>query len=187
MEIKAAIEGILFASGDPVDVSRIAAVLGVTRGEAESAALELAHDMRQSGRGVRVVRIENALQMCSAPELADVIRTTLESGKPPKLSPQALEVLSVVAYFQPVTRAYIEQVRGVDASNTLRMLQTRGLVERCGHLNVVGRPSLYATTDAFLRTFALESLSELPPLAGSPVAPDGSADDQITIDGDFPV
>ena len=104
------------------------------------------------------------LQLCSAPEYADYIRAALETRKPPKLSQAALEVLSVVAYFQPVTRAYIESVRGVDSSYTVSVLEERGLIEPCGHLDAPGRPTIFRTTPTFLRTFGLSSLQELPEL-----------------------
>ncbi|MDR0916792.1 MAG: SMC-Scp complex subunit ScpB [Oscillospiraceae bacterium] len=170
--IEAALEGILFAAGDPIESARIAAVLDVSQAEVLAAADVLARKYEREGRGVRVVRLEDALQMCSAAEFADVIRLALEKGKPPRLSPQSLEALAVVAYFQPVTKAYVEQVRGVDCSNSLHVLQIRGLVERRGHLAVPGRPALYYTTDEFLRTFGLNSLAELPPLPGKDDAPE---------------
>ena len=165
-DIESAIEGILFASGDPLDAARIAAVLGVSRADVLDAAAAMSGKYEAARRGIRLVRIENSLQLCSAPELADTIRTALETGKPPRLSQAALEVLSVVAYFQPVTRAYVEQVRGVDCTNTMHVLATRGLIKRQGHLAVPGRPGLYVTTDDFLRTFGIVSLDELPSLPG---------------------
>ena len=102
--------------------------------------------------------------MCSAPEYADGIRKALESRKPPKLSQPALEALAIVAYFQPVTRAYIEQVRGVDSSYTVGLLLERGLICEAGRLNVPGRPMQFRTTKAFLRSFGLSSLDDLPEL-----------------------
>jgi segregation and condensation protein B len=102
--------------------------------------------------------------MCSAPEYADSIRLVLETRKPPQLSQPALEVLAVVAYFQPVTRAYIEQVRGVDCTYTVKMLLERGLIEDAGRLDVPGRPMMFKTTKVFLRTFGISSLAQLPEL-----------------------
>jgi len=176
-DIESILEGILFVSGDPVESKRIAAVLGVSDAAVNIAADSLAQKYESERRGIRIVRLESALQMCSAPEYAETIRLALEKGRPPRLSPQALETLSVVAYFQPVTRAYIEQVRGVDCTNSLQVLQIRGLVERHGHLNTPGRPSLYRTTDEFLRTFGISSLSELPPLPGA-----DPPDEQLTFE-----
>jgi len=181
-EIEAAIEGILFASGEAVSIDRIATVLAVERDDIADAAARLADRYAYERRGVRIVRMDDCLQMCSAPELADVIRTALETRKPPKLSPTALEVLAIVAYFQPVTRAYIEQVRGVDSSYTVGVLTERGLIEPAGRLAVPGRPVLYKTTLDFLRTFGVASLSELPELPESDTEIEGQLKIQNAID-----
>ena len=167
------IESILFVSGEPVKVARLAAVLGVSEGEVEAAADRMRDKYSFERRGIRLVKLEDSLQLCSAPEHADVIRRALETRKPPSLSPPALEVLSIVAYFQPVTRAYIEQIRGVDSVYTVGMLLDRGLIEACGRMAAPGRPMLYKTTYAFLRTFKLQSLSELPELPEIEAADDG--------------
>ena len=116
------------------------------------------------GRGIRILRLDDKLQMCSAPEYASYISKALEQRKPPMLSQSALETLAVVAYFQPVTRAYIDQVRGVDSSYTVGVLTQRGLIEPCGKLDVPGRPSVFRTTDVFLRTMGISELSQLPEL-----------------------
>ncbi|MBQ2329507.1 MAG: SMC-Scp complex subunit ScpB [Oscillospiraceae bacterium] len=163
-ELKGAIEGILFASGEPVRIDRLAAVLAAEPELICDAAASIADELSYNGRGIRLVRLDNMLQLCSAPEYADYIRAALETRKPPKLTQAALEVLSVVAYFQPVTRAYIESVRGVDSSYTVSVLEERGLIESCGHLDAPGRPTLFRTTPNFLRTFGLSSLQELPEL-----------------------
>ena len=113
---------------------------------------------------MRILNFEGRFQMCSAPEFAPVITKTMERRKPPMLSQPALEALAIVAYFQPVTRAYVDQVRGVDSSYTVSALLERGLIERCGRLDAPGRPSLYRTTDVFLRTMDISSLEELPEL-----------------------
>lgn len=118
-------------------------------------------------RGIRLVRLENSWQMCSAPEYAEYIRRTLENRKPAKLSQPALEVLAIIAYFQPVTKAYIEQVRGVDSSYTVGLLLERGLICEAGRLAVPGRPIQYRTTKNFLRSFGLANLDELPELPSS--------------------
>ncbi len=162
--LEPAIEGILFAAGEAVSAKRIAAVLAVSEQEVLDAAKRIADRLRSERRGIRLVRLENALQLCSAPELSDVIRQALETRKPPRLTQTALEVLAVTAYFQPVTRAYIESLRGADSSYTVGVLQERGLIEPCGTLDAPGRPTLFRTTQAFLRTFGLSSLDELPPL-----------------------
>jgi segregation and condensation protein B len=163
-EIESVIESILFASGEPVPTERIAAVLGVSDFDVESAANRLRDKYSFEKRGIRLVKMDNTLQLCSSPENADYIRLTLETRKPPQLSQQALEVLAIVAYFQPVTRAYIEQIRGVDSSYTISLLLDRGIIESAGRLAVPGRPILYKTTTVFLRTFGIESLHDLPEL-----------------------
>jgi segregation and condensation protein B len=159
-----AVEAVLFAAGDSVPVGRMAQVLGVSEEEVASAAQSLAEDYISRRRGIRLVRMENSLQLASAPEYADEIVRCLEKRRNPRLSQTALEVLAIVAYFQPVTRAYIEQMRGVDSSYTVSALLQRGLIEPCGHLDAPGRPVLFCTGEAFLRTMGIRSLDELPPL-----------------------
>lgn len=117
-------------------------------------------------RGIRLVRMEDSYQLCSSPDYADVIRRAFEIRKTAKLSQPALEVLTIIAYYQPTTRAYIDQVRGVDSSYTVGLLLERGLIEECGRLQVPGRPRLYRTTKKFLRDFHLGSLEELPEMPG---------------------
>lgn len=163
-KIKSAIEAILFAAGEPVPAARISLILEVGEDEILAAAKELADEYSFGMRGMRILTLDNKLQMCSSPEYAAVISKALEQRKPPMLSQPALETLAVVAYFQPVTRAYIDQVRGVDSSYTVGVLIDRGLIERCGKLDVPGRPSLLRTTDVFLRTMGISKLEELPEL-----------------------
>lgn len=164
MDISSAIEAILFAAGDSIPIDRLSLILGTPEDEVSLIARELAEKYEREGRGMRVLRLDDRLQMCSAPEYAPYITRALEQRKPPMLSQPALETLAVVAYFQPVTRAYIDQVRGVDSSYTVGVLAERGLIEVSGKLDVPGRPSLFRTTDVFLRTMGIENLSELPPL-----------------------
>ena len=164
IDIVSVIEAILFAAGDSVPVARLSLILGVSEEDVSAAAAELQEQYSSQQRGMRILRLEDKLQMCSAPEFAPYISKVLEQRKPPALSQPALETLAVVAYFQPVTRAYIEQVRGVDSSYTVGMLCERGLIEECGRLDVPGRPVLFRTTDIFLRTMGICSISELPPL-----------------------
>lgn len=171
MNIKSAIEAILFAAGEPVPAARISLILGVSEEAVYAAAKELSDEYSFNLRGIRLLKLDKNLQLCSSPKYASVITKTLEHRKPPMLSQPALETLAVVAYFQPVTRAYIDQVRGVDSSYTVGVLLDKGLIERCGKLDVPGRPSLLRTTDVFLRTMGVSELSELPEL------PDISASD----------
>ena len=161
-EIEAAIEGILFAAGEPVPVERLADVLGQDKQVIVDASARLADTYAFNQRGIRLIKLENTIQLCSSPEFADVIRRTLETRKPPQLSQTALEVLSIIAYFQPATKAYVEQMRGIDSSYTVGSLHEKGLIEPCGKLKVPGRPTLYRTTKSFLRSFGLTSIDELP-------------------------
>lgn len=166
-ELEAAIEGILFASGDPVAVERLCLILEQDRHTVETVCQRMADNYSYERRGIRMVRMENKWQMCSAPECAAYIRKALESRKPAKLSQPALEVLAIIAYFQPVTKAYIEQLRGVDSSYTVGLLLERELICEAGRLAVPGRPIQYRTTGTFLRSFGLSGLDELPELPAS--------------------
>ena len=166
-ELESAIEGILFAAGDPMSVERLCLTLGQDRDTVDSVCQRLADNYSYERRGIRLVRMENNWQMCSAPEQAGHIRKALENRKPAKLSQPALEVLAIIAYFQPVTRAYIEQIRGVDSSYTVGLLLERGLIREAGRLAVPGRPMQFRTTKDFLRSFGMASLDDLPDLAAA--------------------
>ena len=166
-ELQSALESVLFAAGEPVPVERLCLGLEVDRPTLDAVAQELMDKYKYERRGMRIVRMDTSYQMCSAPEFAPHVRKTLESRKPPKLSQPALEVLAVIAYYQPVTRAYVDQVRGVDSSYTVSLLLERDLIEEAGKLAVPGRPTLFRTTKNFLRTFELNSLAELPELPNS--------------------
>ena len=163
-DIEAAVEGILFASGEPVAVDRICVALNMDRPTVELVLQHLQDYYSYERRGMRLVRMEDSWQLCSAPEYGELIRKAFEIRKPAKLSQPALEVLTIIAYYQPTTRAYVDQIRGVDSAYTVGMLTERGLIEVCGRLDVPGRPSLFRTTDVFLRTMGISELSQLPPL-----------------------
>ena len=165
-EMQIAAEGILFASGEPVHISRICMALDTDRPRAEEALQRLADYYAYERRGIRLVRMEDSYQLCSAPEYAEVIRRAFEIRKTAKLSQPALEVLAIIAYYQPVTRAQIDQIRGVDSAYTIGLLLDRKMIEECGRLQVPGRPRLYGTTPVFLRSFHITNLEELPPLPG---------------------
>lgn len=165
-EIEAAIEGILFASGEPVAVDRICLALDMDKPTVELVLQKLADYYSYERRGMRLVRMEDSYQLCSAPDYADDIRKAFEIRKPAKLSQPALEVLTIIAYYQPTTRAYVDQIRGVDSSYTVGLLLDRHLIEECGRLQVPGRPRLYRTTQTFLRAFHLNSLDDLPEMPG---------------------
>ena len=178
-DIEAAVEGILFASGEPVAVDRICVALEMDRPTVEQVLQKLMDYYAYERRGIRLLRMEDTWQLCSAPDYADVIRKAFEIRKPAKLSQPALEVLTIIAYYQPTTRAYVDQIRGVDSSYTVGLLLDRHLIEECGRLQVPGRPRLYRTTQAFLRAFHLNSLDELPQLPGM------EADGQLRLDDDM--
>lgn len=165
-EMQIAAEGILFASGEPVHISRICMALDTDQPRAEEALQRLGDYYAYERRGIRLVRMEDSYQLCSAPEYAEIIRRAFEIRKTAKLSQPALEVLAIVAYYQPVTRAQIDQIRGVDSAYTVGLLLDRKMIEECGRLQVAGRPRLYGTTQTFLRSFHITSLEELPPLPG---------------------
>ena len=175
-EIEAAVEGILFASGEPVAVDRICVALDMDRPTVELVLQRLQDYYSYERRGIRLLKMEDSYQLCSAPEYGDQIRKAFEIRKPAKLSQPALEVLTIIAYYQPTTRAYVDQIRGVDRSYTVGLLLDRHLIEECGRLQVPGRPRLYRTTQSFLRAFHLNSLEDLPQMPGL------EADGQMRLD-----
>lgn len=184
IELQRAIEAILFAAGEPVEASRLAAVLETDEADIVAAADALADELAFNRRGIRIIRLENKYQMVSSGEMADYITKCLETRKPPKLSSSQLETLTIVAYYQPATKAVIEQIRGVDSSYSISALLNKKLIEDAGRLNVPGRPIQYRTTPDFLRTFGLSSLEELPPIEkvdlGEPVTSED--ENQMTIE-----
>jgi segregation and condensation protein B len=157
------IESLLFVAGEPVTISQLARFLDIPADAVEGALVELQEDCRN--RGVRVQRHDDTLQLVSAPEAAPAIARFLGVQASTRLSPAALEVLAIIAYRQPLTRAQIDAVRGVDSSGVIRVLQARNLITEAGRRETVGRPILYATTTEFLRQFGLTSLEALPTLA----------------------
>ncbi len=165
--IKNAIEAILFASGDSVPVNRIAAALELTEKEAKAEIESLVKEYEEAKRGITIVRLDDAYQMVSVEEYAPQIRTVMDLRRNTPLSQAALEVLAVVAYNQPVTKAFVEQVRGVDCSGVIGSLTAKDLIEEKGRLELPGRPLVYGTTENFLRCFSISDLSELPSLPES--------------------
>ena len=186
-ELQRILEAILFAAGERVEISRLCATLEVDEDEIIAAANSLADELAFNRRGVRILRLENGYQMVSSGEMAEYITKTLETRKPPKLSSSQLETLTIIAYYQPATKAMVEQIRGVDSAYSISALLNKKLIEDAGRLNVPGRPIQYRTTPDFLRTFALSSLDELPEIEkvsfGEPVA-DEPVDQQIKMEGD---
>ncbi len=161
---KAAIEAILFASGSSVELTRIAQALEIKEKEAEKYISALIDDYNSVNRGITIIKLDTAYQMVSCKEYAPQIRTVMDLRRNTPLSQAALEVLAVVAYNQPVTKAFVEQVRGVDCSGVIGSLTAKGLVEEKGRLELPGRPLLYGTTEHFLRCFNIPNIEELPPL-----------------------
>lgn len=161
-ELQRAIEAILFAAGERVEISRLAMTLEADEADIIAATDALANELAFNRRGIRILRLEDGYQMASSGEMADYITKTLETRKPPKLSSSQLETLTIIAYYQPATKALVEQIRGVDSSYSVAALLSKKLIEDAGRLNVPGRPILYKTTPNFLRTFGLSSLQELP-------------------------
>jgi segregation and condensation protein B len=156
------IESLLFVAGEPLTVAQLAQALELPADAIEAALERLGAECQT--RGVRVQRQGDSIQLVSAPEAASVIERYLGIQPQPKLSPAALEALAIVAYRQPITRAQVDALRGVDSSGVIRALLGRELIAEVGRLETVGRPILYATTGEFLRQFGLSSLAELPPL-----------------------
>ena len=167
-QIRAACEAILFASGEPVEAARIAEALEIDIETVTGALWELSRILDDRESGICLLRLGSKYQLCSRTEYAQQVRNVLDIKKNAPLSPAAFEVLAVVAYNQPVTKAYIEQIRGVDCSGVVSTLCQKGLLEEKGRLDLPGRPLLYGTTPDFLRCFCLSSLADLPELPEKP-------------------
>ena len=179
-----AVEAILFAAGEPVTLSRLSGLLACTEDDVAESARQLADELAFNRRGIRIVRLEDSLQMVTAAEQAELVAASLETRKPPRLSASALETLTIIAYYQPATKAYVEQLRGVDSSYSVSLLLSRGLIADAGRLNVPGRPIQYVTTPDFLRTFGLESLEELPDLDLAAIAQtETPEEEQMSMEG----
>jgi segregation and condensation protein B len=173
-ELIKAFEAVLFASGEPLSIDRFSQVFDLTPEKTVSVMDALSKKLEDSDSGLKLVRMQNAYQLATKSEYADYIKKAFDIKRRTPLSSAALEVLAVIAYNQPVTKSFIEQVRGVDCSSVVTTLIEKGLVEERGRLELPGKPLLYGTTKNFLRCFSLGDLSELPPLpkdqSGSEVA-----------------
>ena len=164
IQLESTLEAVLFAAGDAVSIDRLCEALELPRETVLEAARELSSRYDFEQRGLMLRRIADKLQLCSRPMYAEAVRRVTEARKNASLSPAALEVLTIIAYRQPVTRAFIDQLRGVDSGGTLSSLAEKQMIEEAGRLEVPGRPILYRTTEHFLQAFALESLDDLPAL-----------------------
>lgn len=178
-EIKCAIEAILFASGTSVSLDRIAQGVELAEKKTEKLIEDLIAEYSRDTRGIEIVRLDNSYQMISKKAYAKEIRTVMDLKRNIPLSQAAMEVLAVVAYNQPVTKAFVEQVRGVDCSGVIGSLSTKGLIEEKGRLELPGRPLLYGTTENFLRCFSISSLEQLPPLPKKEEAPQEEQEETV--------
>ena len=181
-QLQRAIEAILFAAGERIDITRLSFVLEEDPADIEKAVDDLANKYAFERRGIRIIKLEKGYQMVSAGDMADYVTKALETRKPPKLSSSQLESLTIIAYYQPATKAMVEQIRGVDSAYSISALLNKKLIEEAGRLNVPGRPIQYKTTPDFLRTFGLASLEELPPIEkisfGEPLAVESEAQEE---------
>lgn len=187
MDIKsteAAAEAILFASGEPVELERLAQALEVDKSTVQKILHNMAERINGGSGGLQLLHIDDAWQLATRAEYAPAVKRALDIRRNMPLSPAAMEVLSIIAYHQPVTRGYIEQVRGVDSSGIVASLCSKGLVEERGRLDVPGRPVLYGTTLDFLRCFGLKSLNDLPEIEQLPEAESEAAAGEILSDAE---
>lgn len=169
MEIKeklGAIEAILFASGEPIEIYRLSQASGVDAGTLPSMIKLLNDRYDDCGSGICIKKLESSYQMCTRTEFAPQIKEALETKRSTPLSNAAMEALTVIAYNQPVSKGFVENVRGIDSSSVINNLVEKGLVEEAGRLDVPGKPIVYRTTAVFLRSFGLNSIADLPPIPG---------------------
>ena len=162
--IECALEAVLFSLGEAVEIDRLAEALEVREDEIREAFLSLQKKYADENRGLKLIEIENSVQMCSNPDYYECIKRVTQIKKQSGLSSAALETLSIIAYNQPVTKGTIEFIRGVDCTYSVTRLLERGFIDELGRAETPGRPILYGTTMEFLRCFGLKSLEELPPL-----------------------
>lgn len=169
MEIKerlGALEAVLFASGEPVEIYRLSQATAIDAGTIPSMIKLLNDRYDDCGSGIYITKLESSYQMCTRKEYATQIKLAMETKKSAPLSNAAMEALTVIAYNQPVSKGFVENVRGIDSSSVINNLVEKGLVEEAGRLDVPGKPIVYRTTAVFLRSFGLNSLADLPPLPG---------------------
>jgi len=167
MEIKqyqAAIEAIVFASGEPVPLARLALALELDEDATRRIADDWVQDVNTRAGGITALKLDDQYQLCTGKSYAGYVRKAMDIRRNTPLSQAAMEVLAIIAYNQPVTRPFVEQVRGVDCSAVMQGLQQKGLIEEKGRMDLPGRPLLYGTTQNFLRCFGVSSLEQLPPL-----------------------
>lgn len=183
-EIKAACEAVLFACGESVNAKRIAQALELDEKKVEPQLEALVNDYENIEHGIAVIKLNDSYLMCNKKQHGEAIRRVMDIKKNTPLSQAALEVLAVIAYNQPVTKAFIEQVRGVDCSGVIGSLTTKNLIEEKGRLELPGRPLLYGTTENFLRCFQISSLDELPELPKQQENKDENSEEENTEQSD---
>ncbi|MDE5884701.1 MAG: SMC-Scp complex subunit ScpB [Oscillospiraceae bacterium] len=157
-------EAILFSAGEPVEISRIARTLGILERDAVFITELLQDRYAETNSALQILHLGNSVQIGTKPEFAAIIRTALETKRMQPLSSAAMEVLTIIAYNQPVSKNFVARVRGIDSSSIVNSLHDKGLLEEAGRIDVPGRPVAYRTTDVFLRSFGLHSLEDLPAL-----------------------
>ncbi len=161
-DAEAIIEGVLFAAGDSVDIERISDILDIDVKSTRAVMTALMDKYDSENRGLKIIRLEDSYQMCTRGEYNEYISKLAQPRRAQTLSNAAMEVLSIVAYKQPVTRAVIEQIRGVSCDSLVNRLLERNLIQEIGRLDTPGRPMLFGTTEEFLRCFGVTSVTDLP-------------------------
>ncbi|MFV0413878.1 MAG: SMC-Scp complex subunit ScpB [Oscillospiraceae bacterium] len=184
-KLKAALEAVLFSYAEPITTAKLAEALGAEPPLVEKLLHSLREELESEERGIQLLQLEGAWQLASKSQYGEEIKTALDNRRNTPLTPAALEVLAIIAYNQPVSRSFIEQVRGVDSSSTVANLVQKGLIAEAGRLDLPGRPIAFHTTDVFLRSFGISSLNELPPLH-SEEAPEDETGLYARPEGDFP-
>ena len=183
-QIRAAVEAMLFASGDPIGADKLAQAVQLPQLSVEAALEALRERYAREDSGLCLLHLNTRWQLATKTAYAPYIKDIMDTRRNTPLSPAALEVLAIIAYNQPVSRSFIEQVRGVDSSSTVQTLVQKGLIEEAGRLDLPGRPVSFRTTDVFLRTFGIASLAELPPLHGDDYAEMEEAAGEAAYSGD---
>ena len=163
-ESMAVIEAVMFAHGDPITPEKLSEASGIDLETTVKLIDQLERKYNVQESGLRIIRLNDGFQISTRPEYSGYIKSALETRRQAPLSQAAMETLSIIAYNQPVTKSFVEQVRGIDSSSVVNTLVERDLLEEAGRLDLPGRPVAYRTTDTFLRCFGISSLRELPPL-----------------------
>ncbi len=182
-ELVPIVEAVIFSGGEPTSITQLSRALEVEPSDVEAAAEKLKNRLDETGSAIQLLRLDNTYQLATRKEYEESIKKVFDMRRRAPLSQAALEVLAVVAYNQPVTKSFVEQVRGVDCSGVMTTLVEKNLIEECGRLELPGRPLLYGTTNNFLRCFSVSSLSELPPLPNKENATVPDLGEQLMVDG----